>query len=491
MTLQPDTRYATNGEVNIAYQVIGEGPIDLLYVPGFISHLDLQWGDPAFTSFFERLASFARVILFDKRGTGLSDPVSGIPTLEERMDDVRAVLDAVGSESTALFGFSEGGLMSSLFAATFPERTKALILFGTYPKGSKEVDAPPWCLGPKQWALLERGLETWGEGNSLEPFAPSLRTGEVERRMYGLFERAAASPRMVRALVDAVYDMDVSDVLPHITVRSLVLHRDAELVPVEAGRFIADSIPDAKYVELEGRDHLPWVADAESVLTEIEDFLTGSRHGPHGERALATVLFTDIVGSTQLASELGDERFTGVLDSHHQIVRRELKRFEGREIDTAGDGFLALFTGPTKAIHCAQEIVQRVQPLGISIRAGVHTGECEMSGDGVHGMAVHVGARVAAQAEAGEVLVSRTVRDLVVGSGIHFDSRGAFQLKGVPDEWELFSAGEASAQATAATEETQRNLSGVDKTMISFVRRAPRLSRTFMKLAQKTGKGGR
>ncbi len=480
---QPRTRYAKSDGVSVAYQVVGDGPFDLVFVPGFISHLDLQWGDPAVASFLKRLASFSRLIVFDKRGTGLSDPVSEVPTLEKRMDDVRAIMDAAGSERAALFGFSEGGPMSILFSATYPERTEALVLYGTYARGTGDP-GHPWGPSSAAWAKVRQGLEPWGEGRTLQILAPSIAGGELQRRLRGLYERAAASPAMARALIDAVAQMDVTHVLPMIRVRTLVIHRSEDFIPVEGGRYIAEEIKGARYVELPGPDHLPWVGDAEAILDEVEEFLTGARHGPEPDRMLATVLFTDVVGSTERAAALGDRRWRELLDAHHALVRGELERFRGREINTAGDSFLATFDGPTRAIRCAEAIAEEVRTLGIEIRAGLHTGECELSGEQVRGLALHVGARIAAQAGPGEILISSTVRDLVVGSGIEFADRGIHALKGVPGEWRLFAVARPRPGTEAGSPDMARGLGLVDRALMSFVRRAPALARRLVALTR-------
>src|SRR5271168_160495 len=412
--IQPKTSYAHNGDVNIAYQVVGEGPLDLLFIPAFVSHLDLYWTAPETTAFFRRLASFSRLILFDKRGTGLSDPASGAATLEERMEDVRAVLDACGSEQAALFGLSEGGPMSLLFAATYPERTTELITFGSfakllpaphyfwerregasYPENEREAAERYWELN----ALFTDAFENhWGEGKALALYMPSLAGDANAQRMFGTFERAAASPTMVRALVQFNLEIDVTQVLPVIDVPTLVLHRTDDLVPIEYGRYLAEHVPGARFVELPGNDHMPWIGDSDAVLDEVEQFLTGGRRGAEPDRVLATVLFTDIAGSTVRAAELGDRRWSELLEAHHARVRALISRYGGREVDTAGDGFLATFDGPTRAIRCAEEITAAVQTIGLEVRAGVHTGEIVLAGDDVRGIAVHVGARIAALA---------------------------------------------------------------------------------------------
>jgi pimeloyl-ACP methyl ester carboxylesterase len=439
MASAPETRYAKSGDVNIAYQVVGDGPFDLVYVPGWISNVELMWEEPNHARLLGRLASFSRLILFDKRGTGMSDPVplDRLPTLEQRMDDVRAVMDAAGSDDAALFGSSEGGLMSVLFAATYPERTRALVTHAIYAKRLWSDDYP-WAPTPEARAAeIEATERNWGGEMDISVLAPSA--DEAFKRRAVAYLRRSASPGAAVALLRMNSQIDVRPALPTITVPTLVLHRVDDLdVKVEEARWIAAQIPDAKLLELPGDDHLIWAGDVDGLIDEVEDFLTGTRPAQSSDRALATVLFTDIVGATERASDLGDRRWREVLEEHHAIVRRELVRFRGREIDTAGDGFLATLDGPARAIRCACTVRDAVRSLGLEIRAGLHTGECELIGDKVGGIAVHTGARVLAQAEPGEVLVSSTVKDLVAGSGIQFGDRGEHELKGV-GSWRLYS----------------------------------------------------
>jgi len=438
--MEPETRYARSGEVHIAYQVIGDGPADLVLVPGFISHLDTWWDEPLCARFLERLAGFSRLILFDKRGTGLSDREFGVPTLEQRMDDVRAVMTAAGSEQAAVLGISEGGPMSALFAATYPERTTALVLYGTF------AEFRSWVPSEEHLARILRAMdEEWGTGHSLPHFAPSLAGDPRVRRWWARVERSGASPGAAMALMRMNSEIDVRHVLPAIRVPTLVLHRtDDVTVDVEAGRYQATHIPGARYVELPGVDHLAFAGDVEPVLAEIEEFLTGVRPVAEPDRLLATVLFTDIVDSTTRAAALGDRRWRELLEAHHAATRRELGRHRGREVKTLGDGFLAAFDGPARAVRCAEAIVAAVRSLGLEVRAGLHTGECEVMGDDLGGLAVHLAARVAAQAGPGEVLVSSTVKDLVAGSGLRFEDHGTRRLKGIPDEWRLFAVAGAS-----------------------------------------------
>jgi len=443
--MQPETRYARSGDVHIAYQVVGDGPLNLVYVPPHITHLDTNWTEPYITRFNRRLASFARLILIDKRGMGMSDRVA-IGTLEERMDDVRAVMDAASVDRAALLGMSEGGPMTAAFAATYPERTVALVLYGTF---ATKVLAPdyPWGHTREEHqkrldAMAERIGETWGRSadvSEIRLYAPSLADDEPFRQWWVTRERIGASPGAVIALMRMNSEIDIRHVLPTIRVPTLVLHRTGDLTfSADEGRYLAERIPGARFVELPGNDHIPWAGDADSALNEIEEFLTGTHHVAEADRVLATVLFTDIVGSTEHAAALGDRRWRDLLEAHDGAVRREVARFRGREVNTTGDGFLLTFDGPARAIQCARAIRDAARSLGLSIRAGLHTGECEIIGDGVGGIAVHIGARVAAQAEPDEVLVSSTVKDLVAGSGLRFEGRGFHTLKGVPDEWRLF-----------------------------------------------------
>ncbi len=436
----PRVRYAKSGDVHIAYQVVGDGPLDLVFVNGFVDHLEVQWEFPPLASFLNRLASFSRLILFDKRGTGLSDRVAALPTLEQRMDDVRAVMEAVGAKRAALLGLSEGGPMSALFAATYPDRTAALIMLGSYSRYVRDAGCP-WARTGDEWQVILDSIETsWGTGQMLPLFSPSLAGDEAAVQLQGRFERMAASPGAAIAVLRMALDIDIRHLLPAIRVPTLIVHRTGDRVcEVQGSRYMAERIPGAKYVELPGDDHAPWTGDSSAVLDAIEEFLTGQRHEPEYDRVLATVLFTDIVGSTERAAELGDGRWRAVLDNHHAAVRRELTRFRGREVKTLGDGFLATFDGPARAIRCACAIRDGVRPLGIEVRAGLHTGECEWRGDDVGGIAVHIGARVAAKAGPGEVVVSSTVKDLVAGSGLRFADRGVHSLKGIPGKWRLFA----------------------------------------------------
>jgi pimeloyl-ACP methyl ester carboxylesterase/class 3 adenylate cyclase len=444
----PEVRYAKSGDISIAYSVVGDGPFDLVFVSGWVlSVLVSAWEGPAADT-LGRLASFSRLILFDKRGTGLSDRTMGIPDLETRMDDIRAVMDAAGSKRAAILGVSEGGPMTILFAATYPERTAAAILYGT---GASNVWAEdyPWAPTKESWAdLVQReaprvGTHEWLDQRH-EVFTPSLARNETAKRWWRKWVMTSASPGAVNALRQMNREIDVRHTLSAIRVPTLVLHPVGdEVARVEEGRYIAERIPGAELVELPGEDHGWWVRPDE-IGREAERFLRGiwdrgEWDAIDSDRVLATVLFTDIVGSTVKLAELGDRRWRELIQQHHALVRRQLARFSGREIDTAGDGFFASFDGPARAIRCACDITEAVRELGLDVRAGLHTGECELVDGKVGGIAVHIGARVAAEAAPGEVLVSSTVKDLVAGSGIGFRDRGMIELKGVPGEWRLFS----------------------------------------------------
>jgi pimeloyl-ACP methyl ester carboxylesterase len=443
--VKPETRYAKSGDVHIAYQVKGDGPLDVVLIAGFVFHLEQNWEAPAQARFLDRLASFSRLILFDKRGTGLSDRSSQIFTLEQRMDDVRAVMDAVGTERAALFGISEGGPMSVLFAATYPERTAALVMYGSYSRRSWSSDHA-FGLKEDQWkAIFDRIERNWGTpaGLDLDIWAPSVAQDEGLKRLTSDYLRQAASPGAALAIMRMNQEIDIRHILPAVQTPTLILHRTGDrVINVEQSRCMARQIPEAKLVEFPGNDHFFWVGDSDAITDEIEEFLTGVRSRAESDRVLATVMFTDIVGATEKAARLGDRRWTQLLQSHHALVRRELSRYHGREIDTEGDGFFATFDGPARGIRCACAIRDAVTTLGIKIRAGLHTGECEAMGEKIGGIAVHLGARVAAKARPGEVLVSNTVKDLVAGSGLLFTDRGVHTLKGIPGEWRLFSVQE-------------------------------------------------
>jgi pimeloyl-ACP methyl ester carboxylesterase len=441
--MQPQTRFTRSGNCHIAYQVVGDGSFDLVYVPGWVSHVELAWEEPSLASFLGRLASFSRLIVFDKRGTGLSDrvPDAQLPSHEERMDDIRAVMDAAGSERAAFFGVSEGGNLSALFAASYPQRTIALVTCGSFAKRIWSPDYP-WAPTPEQregdYRLVER---EWGGQMDLAHYVPSKVDDELFMRRLATYLRRAASPGAAVTLMRMNTRLDIRAVLPVIRVPTLILHRIGERdVNVEEARFLAQHIPGARLIELPGDDHLPWVGDSDRLLDEVQEFLTGVRPAQDVDRVLATVLVTDIVGSTELAARIGDRGWRVLLDRHHAMVRKELTRFRGHEVNTAGDGFLATFDGPARAIRCAFGIRDGARELGCAIRAGLHTGEIENAGGQIGGIAVHIGSRVAMAAAANETLVSSTVKDLVTGSGIAFADRGAHALKGVPGEWRLFAA---------------------------------------------------
>jgi class 3 adenylate cyclase len=445
MSQRPTTKYAKSGDMHIAYQVIGNGPLALIFVPGYVSNVEYIWEEPSASRFLRRLSSFSRLVLFDKRGTGLSDRVSSVPTLEERMDDVRAVMDAAGIPQAALLGVHEGGPMSILFAATYPDPTIALVLYGSY---ARRLSAPDYPFGESEEGVrsrIEAMEREWGGPVGIEKSSPSVARDDRYREWWANFLRLSASPGAAVMVLRMSAEIDVRPVLPAISVPTLILHRTGDQqVLVENGRYLSKRIASASFVELSGVDHYPWVGDADSIADEVEEFLTGVRQGPEPDRVLATVLFTDIVASTMRAVSFGDRRWRKVLETYHARVRRELVRFRGRELDTAGDGFFAAFDGPARAIRCACRIADIVSDLGIDIRAGIHTGECEVVGEKLGGIAVHLGARIAALASSREVLVSSTVRDLVAGSGIRFESRGAHTLRGIPGEWSLFAVVSAS-----------------------------------------------
>jgi class 3 adenylate cyclase len=436
----PVARYAKSGDLHIAYAVEGDGPIDLVWVPPWISHVEYLWAEPTLERFGKRLTQFARVITFDRRGSGLSDPFFGTPTLEEQMDDVLAVMDAVGSEEAAICGTLEGGPMASLFAATHPDRVSALVLYATFARATWAPDydwAWPAERRDEEMAAL---VEHWGQGLVASGVAPSMRNEAGFMDWAGRLERLAASPGTIRRIIDLIGAYDVRDVLPSIRVPTLVLHRTNDsFIKVEHSRYIASKVPGARYVELEGEDNMFSLGDSESIIGEIEEFLTGTRHEREPDRMLATVLFTDICESTQRAAEMGDRGWRFLLERHDALFRQALDRHRGREVKRTGDGFLATFDGPARAIRCAASVAEAMGSLGLQIRAGLHTGELEVMDGDLGGLAVHIASRVMSAAGPNEVLVSGTVKDLVVGSGIEFEDRGETELRGVPGEWRLFA----------------------------------------------------
>ncbi|MFN2137515.1 MAG: alpha/beta fold hydrolase [Candidatus Promineifilaceae bacterium] len=430
------TRYAKSGDVHIAYQVFGEGSIDLIFVPGFISHIENYWDEPGLARWLRRLGSFTRVIMFDKRGTGLSDRVSELPGLDERMDDVRTVMDVEGVERAAIFGASEGGSLATFFAASYPDRALALILYGAFAQFSS-------------WFPTEESLETlyqyidnyWGSGASLPAWAPGKVGDPLFQEWWGKFERLGASPGAAKTLMRMNSQIDITGILSSVSVPTLVIHRTDDVsVSVNGGRILAEEISGARYIELPGNDHLPWVgANADQILDEMAQFLTGEWKPGAADRILATVLFTDIVQSTEHLADKGDLAWRNLLDAHNEMMVREIGRFRGRVIKSTGDGILALFDGPGRAIQAAMSACADAGRLGLQLRAGLHTGEIELMGEDIGGMAVHIAARVMGKAGPNEIWVSRTVKDLVVGSGFSFEERGVYSLKGVPDEWRLFA----------------------------------------------------
>jgi pimeloyl-ACP methyl ester carboxylesterase/class 3 adenylate cyclase len=437
----PETRYAENGDVHIAYQVVGTGPPDIVLVPEFWHSIEAQWEEPALTSFLRRLSSLGRLIVFDQRGTGVSDPLplDEVPSLEQWLDDITTVLEEVGSTQAVLVGMGGGGSLSMLFAATHPDRTAGLVLVNSFPRLS-QADDYEWGRAPAVEEEVLHVMRTgWGRGVLLDVVAPSKVGDEQFRQWWARYQRLGSSPGTIMRVRRMLHRLDVRDVLPSIRSPTLVLHRTGNtFVRVEHGRYLAEHIPGARYVELPGSDYFAFLGNSDVFLEEIERFVTGLSRAPEADRVLATVLFTDIVGSTKRAAELGDRRWAGLLSDHHAVVRRELERFRGNEVDTAGDGFFATFDGPARAVGCAVAVRDSVRSLELEVRAGLHTGEVELGNGGARGLAVHIGQRVLAEADAGEVLVSSTVKDLVAGSGLAFEDRGMHTLKGVPEPWRLF-----------------------------------------------------
>ena len=433
----PTTRYAKSGNVHVAYQVFGDGPIDLVFFPGFVSNIEVYWEEPSFARWLRKLGNFSRVIMFDKRGTGLSDRLERLPTMDERMDDARAVMDAADSKRAAVFGLSEGGSLATLFAAHYPERCQALVLWGAFARFSSWFPTSERLNGFFDYAETK-----WGTGSNIGAWAPSKANDPVFREWFAKRERTGASPAAVTALMRINSEIDISGILPYVRVPTLVIHRTQDpVVNVEGGRYLANSIPNARLLELPGNNHLPYLGDdLDEVLDDITEFLTGARPPAGAERTLATVLFTDIVNSTQRAEAMGDRRWRELLDTHNSVFRGVLARFRGIEVKTLGDGFMATFDGPGRAIHCSLALIDALRSLGVEIRAGLHTGEVEVGSNDVRGIAVHIASRVAALAQPGECLVTRTVKDLVAGADVRFAERGKRELKGFADAVDLFAA---------------------------------------------------
>lgn len=507
----PETSYAQCGDLSMAYQVFGDGPIDLVFGGSFASHIELYWSVPEFAAFFARLSTFCRVLLFDKVGAGLSDPAPKIRTLDDRAAEIEAVMDAVGFTRAVLFTGSEGGPASIVFAATRPERTQALIITGSFAysfadswedltRDPAEVRArlisevgeeyTPSIEQLVRWqAWCHAAMSEWGSGAAGKALLPSVRS----KRMLAMVERMSASPGMARATFEAMFRINVRAILPTISVPTLVIHARDEVVPLQCGRDLADHIPGARMLEVDGSDHVPWLADPDRILTEVEEFLTGSHAAPSlARRALRTVLFTDIVASTRHAAATGDERWRAVLNRFDEITADLAHRFDGTVVDSMGDGHLITFDGPTQAIHCAEALRTDAETLGIEIRAGIHTGECELRDDNrIGGIAVHIGARIVGHALPGDILVSRTVHDLVVGSGIGFEDRGSIALRGVPGTWQLMAVDrhgphKGSAEARLVSTPTpgpRTSMRRLDRAVASMAKRAPWILRGAARLA--------
>jgi pimeloyl-ACP methyl ester carboxylesterase len=508
-----ETSYAKCGDLSLAYQVFGDGPVELVFVGPLVTHVELSWTMPEFKAFFDQLATFCRVLVFDKAGVGLSDPIPKVRLLEERAAEIEAVMDAVGFEKPVLFGMSEGGPQAIVFAAKRPERTRALIIYGSLssmPGASwDDWDRDPaelrarlvpelgedYAPSTKQIARLQEfgrvALSAWGSGATAKVFFPSVRSV----RQLAMAERMCASPGMFRATVESNLQIDVRPILPTLTAPTLVIHARDDLVPVQGGRYLAKHIPGARYLEVDGADHAPWFTEPDKILTEIEEFLTGSHAAPsQSHRALRTVLFTDIVASTARSAAAGDERWRAVLQRFGEITAELTERFGGTVVKSTGDGHLATFEGPTQAIRCAEALRADAETLGIEIRAGIHTGECELLDTDIGGMAVHIAARILGQAGAGEILVSRTVRDLVVGSGTGFEDRGSVELRGVPGTWQLLAVDRRGARAgspEAALASTPTPGPGTamrrsDRAVAVIARRTPWILRGAARLAPAT-----
>ena len=504
-----DTLYAQCGDLSLAYQVFGDGPVELVFVGPIVTHIELFWAMPEFKAFFDQLATFCRVLLFDKAGVGLSDPIPKVRLLEERAAEIEAVMDAVGFGTPVLFAMSEGGPQAIMFAAKRPERTRALILYGSLASaagGWDDLDRDPaelrarylpefgekYTPSTKQMARMQEmgraGRSAWGSGAAAKVFFPSIRSV----RQLAMFERMCASPGMFRAAAESVFRIDVRPILSTISAPTLVIHAREDIMPVQYGRYLADHIPGARYLEVDGAAHAPWVAEPDRILTEIEEFLTGSHAAPaQSHRALRTVLFTDMVASTQHAAATGDERWRAVLHRFGEITADLTERFGGTVVKSTGDGYLATFDGPTQAIRCAEALRAEAETLGVEVRAGIHTGECELLDTDIGGIAVHIAARICGQAGAGDILVSRTVRDLVVGSGTGFVDRGSVELRGVPGTWQLLAvdrhgarAGSAEAElASMPTPGRRTAMRRSDRAVEVIARRAPLILRGMARLA--------
>ncbi len=470
----PRVRYADAGGASIAYQVFGEGP-DLLVTPGFVSHLDLQWTIPSYARFFEMLSTVTRVIIFDKRGTGLSDPAPGAVRFDQRADDLMAVMDAAGSERAALMGVSEGGPLSAIVAAKEPERVSSLILYGTFAKGSQ--------LGGDKYEAFSRAIANWGSGSTAEIFSASQKNQGWHRRLAAVFERASASPGMARALVESVREADVSSVLPTLEIPCLILNRDQDpFAPARWGEEMAALIPDARIVVTEGTEHLPWFGDYAGIARAVAEFCGAHDIAPPPRRRLATIMFTDIVDSTVRAVQMGDEAWSNLLEQHNVVMKDAIEEWKGEEVKTLGDGVLALFDSSARAVECGYDAMNRLEDLSLSIRAGVHTGDVEIIGDDVAGQSVHMAARIAALAGPGEVLVSSSVRDLAAGSSIGFADKGKHELKGFPGSWQLYSASRPSDEIIIDLREPKA-LNTVDHLSLFLARRAPGALRSLASLA--------
>ncbi len=508
----PETSYAPCGDLSLAYQVFGDGPVELVFVGPIVTHVELFWTMPEFKAFFDQLATFCRVLLFDKAGVGLSDPIPKVRLLEDRAAEIEAVMDAVGFGKPVLFGMSEGGPQAIVFAAKRPERTRALILYGStsfMATGWDDLDRDPaelrarllpelgedYTPSTEQLARLREmgraARSAWGSGATTKAMFPSVRS----IRQLAMFERMSASPGMLRATAESVFRIDVRPILPTITAPTLVVHARDDPLPVQYGRYLADHIPGARYLEVDGADHAPWFTEPDKILTGIEEFLTGSHAAPaQSHRALRTVLFTDMVASTARAAAAGDERWRAVLARFGEITADLTQRFGGTVVKSTGDGHLATFDGPTQAIRCAEALRADAETLGIEIRAGIHTGECELLDADIGGLAVHIAARILAQAGAGDILVSRTVRDLVVGSGTGFEDRGSVELRGVPGTWQLLAvdrhgarAGSAEAElASTPTPGPRAAMRRTDRAVAVMARRTPWILRGMARLAPAT-----